>query len=113
MPTAKPTPCAQRKLPGAKSSKLRKPLAAGKTLLGWTTPKPQNASAHKQASGSVAQPSWMANNQAHSICIAPTGGGKGRSSLIPQLLNWRGSAVVVDPKGEAAMVTGRYRAETL
>ena len=56
---------------------------------------------------------WLANPESHGICVAPTGSGKGRNSLIPHLLTWRGSAVVVDPKGEAAATTGRYRSEVL
>ena len=55
----------------------------------------------------------LKNPESHAICVAPTGTGKGRSSLIPQLLTWPGSAVVIDPKGEAAMVTGHYREQVL
>lgn len=48
-------------------------------------------------------------SEAHALVIAETGGGKGRNFLIPTLLASGNSAVVVDPKGEAAMVTARYR----
>lgn len=45
----------------------------------------------------------------HLITIAPTRTGKGRDVLIPALLEWSGSCVVVDPKGELAAVTGNFR----
>ena len=45
----------------------------------------------------------------HAAVIAPTGAGKGRCVLIPWLLSYPGSAVVVDPKAEAAYVTAAYR----
>lgn len=47
----------------------------------------------------------------HALVIAPTGAGKGRSVLLPWLLSYRGGAIVVDPKGEAARVTARCRRE--
>ena len=47
--------------------------------------------------------------ESHAAIIAPTGAGKGRSVLIPWLLSYRGSTIVVDPKGEAAYVTSRHR----
>jgi len=60
-----------------------------------------------------ATPIWLENVESHGICVAPTGAGKGRSSLIPQLLTWQGSAVVIDPKGEAAAVTADFRRDVL
>ncbi len=48
-------------------------------------------------------------SEAHALVIAETGGGKGRNLLIPTLLESHGNIIVVDPKGEAAMVTARYR----
>ena len=49
------------------------------------------------------------NGDGHLITIAPTGAGKGRSCIIPNLLNYQGSAIVVDPKGETYKVTARAR----
>lgn len=49
--------------------------------------------------------------EGHLLAIAPTGAGKGRNIIIPNLLNYRGPAIVIDPKGEAAMVTARRRRE--
>lgn len=49
----------------------------------------------------------------HLMTIAPTGAGKGRSVIIPNLLNYDGPVIVVDPKGENYNVTSRYRREVL
>ena len=43
------------------------------------------------------------------ISIAPTRSGKGVSLIIPNLLTYRGSVLVVDPKGENAWITAAYR----
>lgn len=50
---------------------------------------------------------------AHMWSIAPTGSGKGVSLIIPNLLAYRGSMLVVDPKGENAWVTAKWRREGL
>lgn len=47
--------------------------------------------------------------EAHCLVVAPTGAGKGRGLVIPNLLQWPHSAIVVDIKGEAAQATARYR----
>lgn len=49
------------------------------------------------------------SSEAHCLVVAPTGSGKGRSVIIPNLLHWPHSAIVVDVKGEAAHATARYR----
>ncbi len=48
-------------------------------------------------------------SEAHVLVVAGTGTGKGRSVLIPTLLETQASAIVIDVKGEAASVTARYR----
>lgn len=48
---------------------------------------------------------------AHLMTVAPTGTGKGRSVVIPTLLTYPGSVVVLDPKGENYQVTARARRE--
>ncbi|MCB1207876.1 MAG: type IV secretory system conjugative DNA transfer family protein [Verrucomicrobiales bacterium] len=101
---------------------LTRAFNAGHLLLGWKEIQPPSRSIgfHSvEADPAPLSPAhrfeaeWTDNRESHSICIAKTGSGKGRNSLIPQLLTWRGSAVVVDPKGEAAAVTGRFREKTL
>jgi type IV secretion system protein VirD4 len=47
----------------------------------------------------------------HLLTIASNRSGKGVSSIIPNLLTWPGSLVVIDPKGENAAVTARHRRE--
>jgi len=46
----------------------------------------------------------------HLLTVAPTRSGKGTTTIIPNLLRYQGSALVVDPKGENAMITARQRA---
>jgi type IV secretion system protein VirD4 len=53
---------------------------------------------------------WL-EGEGHLITIAPTGAGKGRGALIPNLLMYEGPAIVIDPKGEACHVTARRRRE--
>lgn len=67
-------------------------------LLGW----------RKSNATPALEPIWS-EREGHIATIAPTGGGKGVSCVIPALLNWSGPAIVVDPKGEAYAVTARYR----
>lgn len=45
----------------------------------------------------------------HVLVTCGTRIGKGRSVIIPNLCTWPGSVVVLDPKGENAMVTARRR----
>lgn len=45
----------------------------------------------------------------HMLTVAPTRAGKGATSIIPNLLLWEGSALVIDPKGTNAAVTARQR----
>ena len=45
----------------------------------------------------------------HLMTLAPNRAGKGVSAIIPNLLTWPGSMLVIDPKGENAIVTARRR----
>jgi type IV secretory pathway TraG/TraD family ATPase VirD4 len=49
--------------------------------------------------------------QGHVLTVAPTGKGKGVGAVIPNLLAYEGSAVVLDIKGENYAVTARARAK--
>ena len=49
----------------------------------------------------------------HMLTIAGSRGGKGVSAIIPNLLLWRGSAIVIDPKGTNTAVTAKFRQEKL
>lgn len=45
----------------------------------------------------------------HILLVSGTRAGKGASILVPNLCFWPGSVVVIDPKGENAIVTARRR----
>jgi type IV secretion system protein VirD4 len=49
------------------------------------------------------------DGDAHLITVAPTRSGKGRDVLIPALLEYSGSCIVIDPKGQLAAVTKAQR----
>lgn len=51
------------------------------------------------------------DGDSHLMTIAPTGKGKGVSSIIPTLLEYPGSVIVFDPKGENLQITARRRRE--
>ncbi len=51
------------------------------------------------------------DGEGHLLTVAPTGAGKGRGAIIPNLLRYQGPAIVVDPKGENCRVTARARRE--
>ncbi|MCG7492498.1 type IV secretory system conjugative DNA transfer family protein [Thalassobius sp. Cn5-15] len=45
----------------------------------------------------------------HLLTVAPTRAGKGTTQIIPNLLTYGGSALVIDPKGENAFATAERR----
>lgn len=49
----------------------------------------------------------------HTLIVARTRTGKGTRVIVPTLLRYGGSALVIDPKGENAAITGRARREQL
>jgi type IV secretion system protein VirD4 len=73
-----------------------------RTRIGFGATSPVDAPQH--------QGLWL-DGEGHLITIAPTGAGKGRGALIPNLLMYEGPAIVIDPKGEASRVTARRRRE--
>ncbi|WP_433349394.1 type IV secretory system conjugative DNA transfer family protein [Micromonospora sp. CA-111912] len=53
------------------------------------------------------------DDDSHLMTVAPTGAGKGRDVIIPNLLTYEGSVVVFDPKGENYDVTHEHRRSVL
>lgn len=62
---------------------------------------------------SLYKPFWSdeigLDGEAHMLTVAGSRGGKGTTAIIPNLLLWEGSCVVVDPKGTNAHVTAEAR----
>lgn len=50
---------------------------------------------------------------AHTLVVAPTGTGKGTRVIVPTLLLYQGSVIVIDPKGENTAITARFRRDHL
>jgi type IV secretion system protein VirD4 len=65
----------------------------------------------RETTASGLQPFCNEDGESHLLTFAPTGAGKGRSVIIPTCLEYEGSLIVIDPKGEAASVTARRRRE--
>ena len=65
----------------------------------------------KRGSSSPEYLGWAGDG--HILTVAPTRSGKGIGLVIPNLLHYPGSVLVVDPKGENYAVTHRYREEVL
>jgi type IV secretion system protein VirD4 len=51
--------------------------------------------------------------ESSAILIAPARSGKGTDILVPTLLDWEGSCIVLDPKGQLASITARHRRNRL
>ncbi|MCU0340475.1 MAG: type IV secretory system conjugative DNA transfer family protein [Spirosomaceae bacterium] len=88
--------------------KKTKPLL----LLGWENTESKHAIGFRPAATeSATQATKIVANAdiMHQITIAPTGSGKGRGVIIPNLLSYPGPVVVIDPKGENYRVTARAR----
>lgn len=49
------------------------------------------------------------NDDRHILLVAGSRSGKGRTTIVPGLINWQGSVVVIDPKGENAALTAARR----
>lgn len=90
------------------SKKTPKPLL----LLGWENPDKKHSIGFRPAAAEapMASSTVVANAEVmHQITIAPTGSGKGRGAIIPNMLCYPGPAIVIDPKGENYRVTARAR----
>jgi type IV secretion system protein VirD4 len=77
-----------------------------KAPMGFSAPQPRAA-----ASRNASRQPLLYGEDRHLLTIAPTGAGKGRGVIIPNLLRFEGSAIVIDPKGETWHVTHRRRME--
>lgn len=53
----------------------------------------------------------LMESEGHLMTIAPTGAGKGVGCIVPALLRFDGPVIVIDPKGENALITARRREE--
>lgn len=74
--------------------------------VGFTAPRPRE----EQGVLPLEEPILYGEDR-HLLTIAPTGAGKGRGVIIPNLLRFEGSVIVIDPKGETWHTTHRRRAE--
>lgn len=86
-------------------------------LLGWKMPEAKRALGFQnpvpprkrgRPAGERFTPATY-DGDSHLMTFAPTGSGKGRGMIIPTLLSYPGSVVVIDPKGENYTVTARQR----
>jgi type IV secretion system protein VirD4 len=103
-----------RKVKKTKGIAAKRMHGAADLLLGWSAESETRARVGfgGPAGGAEAdvsrRPITMADD-GHIITVAPTGAGKGRSAIIPNLLRYQGPVIVVDPKGENCRVTARAR----
>lgn len=102
------------------TSELKMPstLEGGDLLVGWSLElerdhHPMGFSfgdpALTPATGFI-DPILMAR-EGHLMTIAPTGAGKGTGCIVPAMLLYDGPVIVIDPKGENALITARRRRE--
>lgn len=58
------------------------------------------------------EPEWISyKGERHLMTVAPTRSGKGTTQIIPNLLTYEGSMLVIDPKGENAIISAKRRKE--
>jgi type IV secretion system protein VirD4 len=74
------------------------------------TPTGENLIFGRLLGGSFRYPYVGIEPEKHALTVAGTRGGKGTTLIINNLLTYRGSVVVIDPKGENAAITARARA---
>jgi Type IV secretory system Conjugative DNA transfer len=74
------------------------PYSEGSLFLGYAT---QSTGKHREIG---------IKSKLHALTIAGSRSGKGAAVIIPNLLRWSQSALVIDPKGEAAYFTACERA---
>ncbi len=89
-------------------------VRASPLLLGRQRPDPRRpAAVGFAAPAATPRPSRLLTyaGDGHLLTVAPTGAGKGRSAIIPNLLTYPGPVICIDSKGENAQVTARRRRE--
>ncbi|GAB3338047.1 type IV secretory system conjugative DNA transfer family protein [Larkinella ripae] len=96
-------------------------MDTGSVQLGYESTEPKRrgpheilgfrSSRHQPVPETPAPEGIFYDGTAHLMTIAATGAGKGRGVVIPTLLTYPGSVVVLDPKGENYQVTARARRE--
>ncbi len=79
-----------------------------KDSIGFAAPR---AAAVVKTADEITEEPLLYGEDRHLLTIAPTGAGKGRGVIIPNLLRFEGSVIVIDPKGETWHVTARRRRE--
>lgn len=82
---------------------LARPWTARREPIGFVPPARPNPETRR--------PELLRSTAGHLLTVAPTGAGKGVSSIIPALLACDDPMVVTDPKGENFAVTARRRRE--
>jgi type IV secretion system protein VirD4 len=96
-----------------------KPMFNG-LVLGWDKRQQRDRNLGFRPPDGLRKPDWKPDvletsfcyqGDSHLMTFAPTGSGKGRGVIIPTLLSYPGSIIVVDPKGENYKVTARRRRE--
>lgn len=88
---------------------MRKNLWFNKPGEGFLLAKTKTSNALLRKARGV-KPTFISNGKhPHCLVIAPTGRGKGRGFVIPNLLQFTGSVVVLDVKGENYAETARLR----
>ena len=87
----------------------RVPTSQGSAKWGSTTPLESGMGFILGRRAGRRRPLVRYAGDAHLLTLAPTGAGKGVSCVIPSLLDYPGSALVIDPKGENYAVTAQYR----
>lgn len=87
--------------------------ASGLVTARWMQPQELAGPAWSQANGLLLghrQGRWIGwDDDRHVITIAGNRAGKGVSLLVPNLLEYRGSVIVIDPKGELTQITAGRR----
>jgi type IV secretion system protein VirD4 len=82
-----------------------------KGVLGFQCPPPAPPPKKKRDRSDQQETPITYHGDGHLMTFAPTGGGKGRGQIIPTLLSYPGSVIVIDPKCENYRVTARHRRE--